>query len=145
MWQLQKARPYIKAKKCEFHSDSIEYSGYILFPSRLSMFSNKIKTIQNWPESRKIKDVQVVLVFANFYHRFIHNYLNIAVLLIWLTQKNTTWNFDSLCCEAFNILKKVFISTLILTYWIPNAQMIVDVMEHWNINNFYFSFLLFLF
>ena len=109
------------------------------------MFSNKIKTIQNWPESRKIKDVQVVLVFANFYHRFIHNYLNIAVLLIWLTQKNTTWNFDSLCCEAFNILKKVFISTLILTYWISNAQMIVDVMEHWNINNFYFSFLLFLF
>jgi len=42
-----------------------------------------------------------------------------------LTQRNTTWNFNSSYYEVFKTLKKAFISVLILTYWIPNAQMIV--------------------
>ena len=79
---LQKTRLYAKAEKYEFHSNFIEYLGYILFSSSLSMSSNKIKMIQNWPELRKIKDMQVFLGFANFYHCFIYNYSDIAVLLI---------------------------------------------------------------
>ena len=43
---------------------------------------HKIKMIQNYPESRKIKDVQVFLGFANFHYQFIHNYSNMAILLI---------------------------------------------------------------
>jgi len=43
--QLYKTVLYVKAEKCEFHSNSIEYLGYILFSSGLSIFSNKIKTI----------------------------------------------------------------------------------------------------
>ena len=81
--------------------------------------------IQNWPEPRKIKDAQVFLEFANFHYQFIHNYSNMATLLIWLTWKNTSWNFNFLCCEVFNILKEMFISTLILIHWISNAQMIM--------------------
>jgi len=54
---LQKAELYIKAKKCEFHSESVEYLEYTLFPSRLIMADDKIKIIQDWPESRKVKDI----------------------------------------------------------------------------------------
>ena len=43
---------------------------------------HKIKMIQNYPESRKIKDVQVFLGFANFHYQFIYNYSNMAILLI---------------------------------------------------------------
>ena len=118
LWWLWKTRLYMKAEKYEFYSDYIEYLEYTLFLSKLSISSNKIKTIQNWPESRKIKDVQVFLGFTNFYYKFIYNYSNIAAPLIWLTRKNTTWNFD-FCYE-------VFIPALILIYWISNAQMIVE-------------------
>ena len=83
--QLCKIRLYAKAKKCEFHSDSIEYLEYILSSSRLTMSSDKINAIQNWPEPKKVKNVQAFLGFANFYHQFIYNYLDIATLLIWLT------------------------------------------------------------
>lgn len=38
---LCKAGLYTKAEKCEFHPDFVEYLGYILFLSRLTMFSNK--------------------------------------------------------------------------------------------------------
>ena len=57
LWQLQKAGLYVKAEKCKFHFDFIKYLEYILFPFGLSISSNKIKTIQNWPKSRKIKNV----------------------------------------------------------------------------------------
>jgi len=46
--------------------------------------------------------------------------------LTYLTQKNIPWKFDSSCRDAFNSLKKVFTSALILTHWIPDAQLIVE-------------------
>jgi len=43
-----------------------------------------------------------------------------------LTQKNIPWKFDSSCHDAFNSLKKTFTFTFILTYWILNAQLIME-------------------
>ena len=47
----------MKAEKCEFHLDSVEYLGYILSPSGLTMSNAKVKTIQKRPELKKIKDI----------------------------------------------------------------------------------------
>jgi len=55
--RLQKARLYTKAEKCEFYSDSIEYLGYVLSPFSLTMFDAKVKTIQEWPEPKKVKNI----------------------------------------------------------------------------------------
>jgi hypothetical protein len=45
----------------------VEYLGYILSPSGLTMDPAKVEVIQNWPEPRKVKDIQSFLGFANFY------------------------------------------------------------------------------
>ena len=123
---LHKASLYAKAEKCKFHSESVEYLGYILSPSGLTMSDDKIKIIQDWPEPKKVKDIQFFLGFANFYHQFIFNYSNIIIPLTCLTQKDISWKFDSSCHDAFNSLKKAFTSTPILTYWISNTQLIVE-------------------
>jgi len=39
---LRKTGLYTKAEKCEFHSKSVEYLGYILSPSSLTMSDNKV-------------------------------------------------------------------------------------------------------
>ena len=44
---------------------------------------------------------------------------------MWLTHKNTPWKFTNECCSTFNLLKKAFTSTLILTHWVPNAPLVV--------------------
>ena len=36
-----------------------------------------------------------------------------------------SWKFNSFYHEAFNSLKKAFTSAPILTYWIPNTQLIM--------------------
>jgi len=123
---LCKAGLYAKAEKCEFHSKSVEYLGYILSPSSLTMSDDKIKIIQDWPEPKKVKDIQFFLGFANFYRQFIFNYSDIVISLTHLTQKDIPWKFDSSCQDAFNSLKKAFTSAPILTHWIPDTQLIVE-------------------
>jgi len=124
--RLWKAGLYTKAEKCEFHSESVEHLGYILSLSSLTMSNNKIKIIQDWPEPKKVKDIQSFLGFTNFYCQFIFNYSDIVILLTHLTQKDIPWKFDFSCQDAFNSLKKAFTSTPILTHWIPNTQLIVE-------------------
>ena len=42
---LYKASLYVKAEKCKFYSELVEYLGYILSPSGLTMSDNKVKII----------------------------------------------------------------------------------------------------
>jgi len=107
---------YAKAEKCEFHSDSVEYLGYVLSPSGFTMSDAKVKTIQEWPKPKKVKDIQSFLGFANFYRHFIFNYSDIVIPLTRLTKKDTPWNFDNNCRMAFNTLKQAFISASILMH-----------------------------
>jgi len=88
---------FAKPEKCEFHLDSVEYLGYRLSPDSLTMSPDKIQTISDWPEPRKVKDIQSFLAFANFHHRFIFNYSDIVVPLTWLTRKDAPWVFSKDC------------------------------------------------
>jgi len=52
---LRKASLYAKAEKYEFHSELVEYLGYIFSPSSLTMSDDKVKIIQDWLEPKKVK------------------------------------------------------------------------------------------
>ena len=86
----------------------------------------KVQIIQDWPEPRKVKDVQSFLGFANFYRRFIFGYSEITVPLTRLTRKGTTWHFSDECRSAFEALKKAFTTAPVLTHWIPDTQITVE-------------------
>jgi RNase H-like domain found in reverse transcriptase len=104
----------------------VEYLGYILSPDGLTMSDNKVKTIQEWPEPRKVKDIQSFLGFVNFYRRFIYNYSDITVLLTQLTRKGIKWNFSKDCQTAFETLKRAFTTAPVLTHWVPDAPILLE-------------------
>ena len=124
---LRQHNLYAGADKCFFHVQTVEYLGYILSPSGLTMAANKVQVIQDWPEPQKIKDIQSFLGFANFYRRFILHYSNIAVLLTCLTHKGSAWDFSNKCCSAFNMLKKAFTTAPVLMHWIPGSPLIIEM------------------
>ena len=124
--RLRKAKLYAKIEKCTFSADTVEYLGYILSPSGLTMDPDKVKVITDWPEPRKVRDVQSFLGFANFYRRLIYNYSEIALPLVCLTRKAVRWNFSSECRQSFEALKEAFTRAPILSHWIPNAQITVE-------------------
>ena len=117
---------FAKLEKCKFHLDSIEYLGYCLSPEGLTMSLDKIQTILDWPEPRKVKDIQSFLGFANFYRRFIFNYSDIVVPLTRLTRKDAPWNFSEDCRHSFNALKHAFTTVPILTHFILDTPIIVE-------------------
>ena len=106
--------------------ETIEYLKYILSPSGLSMACDKIQTVLNWPEPRKVKDIQSFLGFANFYRRFIQGYSDIVVPLTRLTQKGVPWNFSNNCWKSFLRLKDAFTSEPVLVHWTPNTPIMVE-------------------
>jgi len=124
--RLQEHGLFVNGDKCCFHSNSVEYLGYIIRSNGLRMDSAKVQVIQDWPGPKKVKDVQSFLGFSNFYRHFIHGYSKIVLPLTHLTQKATLWNFDDNCCLAFQTLKDAFITALVLTHWKPGHSFIVE-------------------
>lgn len=117
---------YAKPKRCKFHTTTTKYLGYVLSPEGLTMSPQKVQIIQDWSEPQKIRDIRSFLGFANFYWHFIFHYSDIIVPLTHLTQKNTKWNFNKQCKDAFNELKKAFACALVLTHWVPDAPIILE-------------------
>jgi len=94
---LHKASLYAKAEKCEFHSESVEYLGYILSPSGLTMSDDKINIIQDGLEPKKVKDIQSFLGFANFYCRtFLGSLTHPVKMLSTLSRKHLPLLLSSL-------------------------------------------------
>jgi hypothetical protein len=95
-------------------------------PDGLQIDPAKVQVITDWPEPRKVKDIQSFLGFTNFYRCFIWSYSEITVPLTHLTHKGIPWEFNDQCCSAFQSLKDAFISALILSHWKPDALLIVE-------------------
>ena len=54
------------------------------------MEEKKINAVKNWPEPKSIRDIQVFLGFANFYHYFILGFSRIAAPLTSMLKMSRT-------------------------------------------------------
>ncbi|GAA5867358.1 hypothetical protein JCM5353_008820, partial [Sporobolomyces roseus] len=121
--KMRKAKLYAKAEKCSFHSDQVEYLGFIIGSHGVSMDSSKVSAIREWPQPSTVKEVQSFLGFANFYRRFIKNYSSIASPLTRLTRKDTPFEMDDKAIAAFQSLKDAFEGEQILRHFDPSLPL----------------------
>jgi len=84
------------------------------------MDEEKLLGVLEWPVLTKVKQVQAFLGFVNFYRRFIENFAKMSKLLSDLTKKDCTWNWGIEQQNAFEVLKKAFITAPVLR--IPNDK-----------------------
>ena len=112
--RLKELDLHLKIKKCIFGVPHIDYLGMILSPGHIEMDPTELNEIRNWPTPTKVKDVRSFLGFANFYRKFIGDYSNIAHPLLDLTKKDTPWNWNNFCQNAFNRLKNCFLTKPVL-------------------------------
>src|SRR5882724_7749117 len=62
---------HLKPEKCLFHTQNIEFLGFMVTPTGISMDTTKTNAISVWPTLTNLKAVQAFLSFANFYCQFI--------------------------------------------------------------------------
>jgi len=48
--------------------------GYLVKTSGVTMSDRKVKSVQNWAHPRLVKEVRILIGFANIYRRFIHDF-----------------------------------------------------------------------
>src|SRR5882724_3154455 len=60
-----------KPEKCLFHTQKIEFLGFMVTPTGISMDTAKTHAVSIWSTPTNLKAAQAFLGFANFYHQFI--------------------------------------------------------------------------
>jgi hypothetical protein len=101
-------QPSCQAKKSSFNKETVEYLGVIISPNRVAMDKGKVDVILAWSAPGSIKELQSFSGFANFYRRFINNYLGIVKLLTFLLKKDVMYEWTDACENSFQVLKQVF-------------------------------------
>jgi RNase H-like domain found in reverse transcriptase/Reverse transcriptase (RNA-dependent DNA polymerase) len=107
--QLREHDLFLKPKKCEFNKSTMEYLGLIIQEGKLSMDPVKLSGIRDWPTLTSVKQVQGFIGFANFYRRFIKKFSKLVLPLNNLLQKDTKFDWNDQCQEAFKTLKGRFL------------------------------------
>ena len=123
--RLEEYNLHIKAEKCKFFEDSIEYLGYIISNKGKEPNPERLRAIEKMPEPTNIKELESFLGKVNYYCKFIPNFSALAEPLNNLRRKDTKFNFDQNCTKAFKELKKILMSTQILAHFDPKLPIIL--------------------
>src|SRR5882672_8670886 len=126
---LERLREYdlhSKPEKCLFHTQRIEFLGFMVTPTGISMDTAKTDTVSIWPTPTNLKAVQAFLGFANFYRRFIVGFSDIVIPLILLTRKDTPFSWGPDHMKAFGALKHAFTTAPILAHFNPDNPIVVE-------------------
>ncbi|SOV04978.1 uncharacterized protein UDID_17813 [Ustilago sp. UG-2017a] len=111
--RLRSNRLFAKLSKCEFHTKTVEFLGYIIKPTGIEMDPEKVRTVKEWPMPASIHDIQRFLGFANFYRRFIAHFARIAKPLTSLvkpTERFRKFELPKEAQQAFQQLIQAFTS-----------------------------------
>jgi hypothetical protein len=74
----------------------------------------KLSGIRDWPTLTLVKQVQGFIGFANFYRQFIKKFSKLVLLLNNLLWKDTKFDWNDQCQEAFKTLKGQFLQEPVL-------------------------------
>ncbi|KAJ1041645.1 hypothetical protein NDA10_005955 [Ustilago hordei] len=117
---LRSNRLFAKLSKCEFHTKTVEFLGYIIKPTGIEMDPEKVHTVKEWPMPESIHDIQRFLGFANFYRRFIAHFACIAKPLTALVkpiERFKKFELPEEAQQAFHKLIQAFTSAGVLQHF----------------------------
>jgi len=116
----------VSLKESVFHQDEVEFLGYIVKTSGVTMSHRKVKSVQNWVHTRSVKEVQTFIGFANFYQRLIQDFSKVCKPITETLKGNPKdfhWGREQE--EAYEELKKRFTTAPILSHFCPGRGTVV--------------------
>ena len=116
--------------KSVFHVKSVEFLGYLVATDRVTMSERKVHSIKKWKLPQSVKEVQIVIGFANFYHRFMKGFSDICTQITeTLKGDKSKFHWGPKQDKAFEELKNQFITAPILEHFYPCRETVVETVQ----------------
>ena len=105
---------YAKFSKCDFWLIEVRFLGHVVSASGVSVDPEKVEVVMSWERPKLVFEIRSFLVLAGYYRRFIEDFSRLAAIITRLTRKEVKFDWDDLCEEAFQELKRRLTSAPIL-------------------------------
>ena len=93
----------------------IDYVGFIINRNGIHLNPHKINAINELPEPKDLKYLQMFLGGINYYSKFIANVAEIPKPLYRLLEKDTEWKWTKIAQLSIQNLKQVLLTAPVLT------------------------------
>ena len=124
--QLRLHKLYAKLSKCSFGLASVQYLGHVVSHGTVAVDPDKVKAVSDWPEPTCSKHVQQFIGLANYYHRFIPHFAEIAEPLTSIMGKQATFVWNKAQQSAFDKLKVALCEAPVLCLPDLNADFVLE-------------------
>ena len=125
--RMEEHNLYLKPEKCVWKVKEVGFLGLVIGEDGIKMEKEKVKGVLDWPRPKCVKDIQKFLGLVDYYRRFVKYFATIAKLLHWLVRKNEKWNWGEKQEDAFQGLKKIFMTKPVLVAPDLDKEMRVEV------------------
>ena len=122
---LRRHQLYAKFSKCEFWLEEVKFLGHVVSSRGILVDPSKIEAVLDWKVPSSVSEIKSFLGLAGYYRRFIQDFSRIATPMTQLTKKSAVWKWSSACQAAFDELKRLLTSTLVLIIPDPAKTFVV--------------------
>jgi hypothetical protein len=112
--RLRDHQLYAKFSKCEFWIKEVSFLGHVVSPEGIAVDLGKVKEVLEWKPPTTVSEVQSFLGLGGYYRRFILNFSKIVRPITELLKKGNKYLWSETCDEAFEHLKRLLTTSLVL-------------------------------
>ncbi len=116
MKRFRKFNFTLNPSKCKFARPSVLLLGYTISANGISANPEKVRAIVSLPRPTKVSEIRTFLGMTGYYRQLVPNYADISRPLLHLTTKNVPFEWNTECQQAFDKLKNVLTSDVVLAY-----------------------------
>jgi len=89
--RLEENDLYVKPEKYAWKVRKIGFLGVVIGPGGIEMEKEKVNGVLSWSKPKNMKDVRKFLGLANYYRRFIKDFVQVARPMNMLMRKDVKW------------------------------------------------------
>jgi hypothetical protein len=111
---LQQHQLFVKASKCSFAQQELDYLGHIIGKHGVATDQSKVAAVSAWPIPQTVKVLRGFLGLTGYYRKFIQHYGILARPLTQLLKKGTLFLWGPDQQQAFLLLKQAMVQAPVL-------------------------------
>lgn len=123
---LQQHGLFVKASKCSFAQQHLDYLGHVIGIHGVSTDPEKVMAVQHWPIPKNLKQLRGFLGLAGYYRKFIKGYGILTKPLTELLKKDVKYKWEQQEQTAFDAVKMALTQSPVLALPDFSKQFVVE-------------------